>query len=387
MPLLLTIRLILRVKNNISESGIALAIPARYPHRGEPSCPTPLHESGGDYPAAYLTIEWVRGNSYLKEIADTISSETYRCVAPLYWIEDEKMASLNARVDFINRTTSNIINAIPMRDTPITFISLGSGGLLTEFFLHNRLKNSGYNNLSWRFIDVAYQNNGAAQALSYFGNIVSDVAAFTTEQLYLNKLLGYCRLAENDKTRGATVVLTIDPPRLFQAPAAVNNHPASILFKGMPVAAAKKANAIYLLAAPSSQREELDHARKLLAEGRWFIDTDCGLKCSINKLGACETSYTPSASGRVINSQVAPYLESVSKISALTQQKIDLINVDKILDKYLEDIANRGQYGIKFYVSDYDLALANLRDYFIDSNNQGLFASFVQNEGRFEKKE
>ncbi|MCU1801578.1 MULTISPECIES: hypothetical protein [Pectobacterium] len=75
-------------------------------------------------------------------------------------IEDERGVSLNGRIDFINQVVSNVVNEMPSRDTPITFISLESGGLLTEFFIHDQLKKSGYDSLNWRVIDTGYQNDG-----------------------------------------------------------------------------------------------------------------------------------------------------------------------------------------------------------------------------------
>lgn len=79
-------------------------------------------------------------------------------------------------------------------------ISLGSGGLLTEYFINKSLKNSGYKDLNWRIIDPDYQNNGYEQCRKEFKDRVNGkVMAFTTEQTYLNKSLGHSGLADNDK--------------------------------------------------------------------------------------------------------------------------------------------------------------------------------------------
>ncbi|GKW40371.1 hypothetical protein PEC301879_02300 [Pectobacterium carotovorum subsp. carotovorum] len=83
-----------------------------------------------------------------------------RHMGDLSRIEDERSVSLNGRIDFINQVVSNVVNEMPSRDTPITFISLESGGLLTEFFIHDKLKKSGYDSLNWRVIDTGYQNDG-----------------------------------------------------------------------------------------------------------------------------------------------------------------------------------------------------------------------------------
>lgn len=80
-------------------------------------------------------------------------------------------------------------------------------------------------------------------------------------------------------------------------------------------------------------------------------------------------------------------MDSLRKISDLAQKKIELSNVDKVFDKYIEKLNNSGQSGIKFFVSDYDTSIIKLHDYFIDSNNKILFASFDKNEISIERKE
>lgn len=114
---------------------------------------------------------------------------------------------------------------MPLRDKPITLISLGSGGLLTESFINEKIKNSGYKDISWRIIEPDYQNNGYKLCREEVKKRVNDnIVAFTTEQKYLNKSLGHSVLAENDKNRGTVVVLAIDPPAILSAESAKVSH-------------------------------------------------------------------------------------------------------------------------------------------------------------------
>jgi len=46
-----------------------------------------------------------------------------------------------------------------------------------------------------------------------------------------------------------------------------------------------------------------------------------------------------------------------------------------------------GAYGVKIFVSDYENSLSELNNFFIDSHNQTLFASFDKNEISFKRKE
>lgn len=343
------------------------------------------HISHHDAQASPLTTDRVIKESYLKQ--DMLYN--FRFMGNLSWIENEHIASLNGRIDFINKVTSTIVETIPLKDTPITFISLGSGGLLTEYFINESLKNSGYKDLNWRIIDPDYQNNGYKQCRKEFKERVNDnVMAFTTEQTYLNKSLGHSGLAENDKNRGATVVLSINPPTaLAGSSATVSYDPDCMLLGGMPVEDVRKANAIYLLVTQTDHKEMLNQVPHALSEGGKFFALDCALKCSINKQGNYEVSFSPSEKGRFIHNGTKPYLDSLRKISDLAQKKNELSDVDKVFDKYIEKLNNSGQSGIKFFVSDYDTSIIKLHDYFIDSNNKTLFASFDKNEISIERKE
>lgn len=349
------------------------------------STDTSVHISHHDYQASPLTIDRVIKESYLNQDSQCNS----RCMGHLSWVENEHVASLNGRIDFINKVTSYIIETIPVRDTLITLISLCSGGLLTEFLINEQLKNSGYKDLNWIVIDPDYQNNGYEQCRKEFKERVDNkVMAFTTEQAYLKKSLGHSGLAENDKNRGAIVVLSIDPPTVLSGSSAeVSYDPDCMLLRGRPVEDVRKANGIYLLVTQTAYKEMLNQVPHALSEGGQLVALDCVLKCSINKKGDCEVSFSPSETGRFINNGTKPYLDSLSKISDLTQKKIELSNVDEAFDKYIEKLNNNGKYGMKFLVSDYDTSLVKLHDYFIDSNNKTLFASFDKNEISFERKE
>ncbi|HHX8750048.1 TPA: hypothetical protein ACVPFL_002215 [Morganella morganii] len=342
---------------------------------------TSAHISHHNYQAAPLTPERVTRNSCLTQ-KDQCSS---RSMGHLSWVEYEHVASLHDRIDFINKVTSYIADTIPLQDTPITLISLGSGGLLTESFIDEQLKNSGYKDLNWRVIDPNYQNNGYAQCRKEFKQRVNNnIRAFTTEQAYLNKSLGHYGLAENDKNHGATVILSIFPPTAL---AEISYDPDCMVLKGRSVEDVSKANGIYLFVVPPDYKEMLDKVPHVLSEEDQLIVLDCALKCSINKQGNYEINVSPSENGRFINNGTKPYLDSLSKMSNLTQKKIELSHVDKAFDKYIEELNNSDRIGMKFFVSDYDISIVKLHDYFIDSNNKTLFASFDKNETSFKMNE
>ena len=342
---------------------------------------TSAHISHHNYQAAPLTTERVIQNSCLKQGEQCNS----RFMGHLSWVEHEHVASLNGRIDFINKVTSYIADIIPLRDTPITLISLGSGGLLTESFIDEQLKNSGYKDLNWRVIDPDYQNSGYEQCRKEFKQRVNNnVRAFTTEQAYLNKSLGHYGLAENDKNNGATVILSIDPPTTL---AEVSYDSDCMVLRGTSVEDASKANGIYLFVVSANYKEMLNQVPHALSEGSPPIAVNCALKCLINKQGNYEINVSPSETGRFINNGTKPYLDYLSKISNLAKNKIELSHVGKAFDKYIEKLNNRDRIGMKFFVSDYDISIVKLHDYFIDSNNKTLFASFDKNETSFKMNE
>lgn len=341
----------------------------------------PVHVSHDDYQVNQLTVDRVIQESHMKH--DGLRS--FRYIGSRSWFENENIASLNGRVDFINKITSCMIESIPLRDKPITFISLGSAGLLTESFINEQLKTAGYKDISWRIIDVDYKSNGYEQCRKEFREQVNaNVRAFTSEQAYLNKSLDHGMLAENDKNRGAIVILSINPPTDLEN----KNYPADyMILKGRPTEDVKKANAVYFIFTPNSHKEMFYQVPKELSKGKNLIGLDCALKCTINKHGKPELSYSPSEKGKIIYDGVKRLLDHRYENADQPQRKIELSDVDEVFDKYIKIINITGNTGIKFFVSDYETSQLNLHDYFTNGNNETLFSSFERNETSFGRKE
>ncbi|QWA13665.1 hypothetical protein GTU79_14495 [Sodalis ligni] len=200
-----------------------------------------------------LTIKEILKMTSLRR-GDTLN---HRYMKHFSWVENEH-SSLNGRIEYINKTIAYIMKSIPLRESPVTLVSLGSGGLLTEWFIHQQLHKAGYRQLDWRVIDLDYQNGGYELCRKDFkveaGN--DNVKAFTTEQTYLSKSIGHGLLADIDKNQGPVVVLNISPPRaIADSSSAAVYDPDCMLIRGRPVEKAEKANGIYLLmASPEFKR-------------------------------------------------------------------------------------------------------------------------------------
>ncbi|MCW2484852.1 hypothetical protein J5069_02965 [Candidatus Symbiopectobacterium sp. NZEC127] len=342
---------------------------------------TSVHVSHDDYQVSLLTADRVIQESQIKH--DGLCSFRYK--GRRSWFENENVASLNGRVNFINKVTSRIIESMPLRDKPITFISLGSAGLLTESFINEQLKNAGYKDISWRIIEVDYQSNGYEQCRKEFREHVNaNVRAFTTEQAYLNKSHNHGMLAENDKNRGGVVILSIDPPTDLEKKSYDSD---CMILKGRPVEDVKKANAIYFIFAPIVHKEMFCQVPQELSKGDKLVGLDCALKCSINKHGKPEFSYSQSEKGKYIYNGVKRLLDLHYENPDLAQRKIELSDVAEAFDKFIEIINIAGMTGIRFFVSDYDTSKLNLHNYFTNCNNETLFASFENNDISFERKE
>jgi hypothetical protein len=301
------------------------------------------------------------------------------------WVENE-CSSLKGRIDYINKTTSRIIESIPLRESPVTLVSLGSGGLLTEYFIHQQLKKAGYRQLYWRVIDLDYQNSGYEQCRKDFkieaGN--ENVKAFTTEQAYFRKSIDHNFLSDNDKNQGAVVVLNVSPPRAITDSSSTAGYDSDcMLIRGRPIEEAEKANGIYLLMASPASKEDLLNVKKALSEGDSIVYLDCALNCSVNSSGKVVVIHSPSPTGRALNEGIKPYVDKLEGVANSVGRKIDLLNLNKSLEGFVDEMNSRGAFALKFLVSDYDTSLDKLREYFLDGNNPVIFATFDNNECSF----
>jgi len=311
-----------------------------------------------------------------------------RIMGKLSWIENEQVASLNSRVDFINKTVSTILATMPAHERSITLVSLGSGGLLTEYFIHQQLKKAGYQDINWRIIDADYQNGGFEDNRKEFREKVTDkVKAFTAEQAYLNKSSDEFgeKLAAGDKHRGAVVVLSINPPTILSSEIPIDS--SYITLRGSAIKDASKANAIYLIAACSSAKETVQKEMNKMYSEMQVITSECVLKYSVNSQGYYKVNASSSHSGNFIKNGAEVHLKELNNNSNLGDNNITLSDIDQALDKYILTLPAIGAYGMKIFVSDYDQSIIELNNFFTDSHNETLFASFDKNHTSFERKE
>ncbi|WP_440864168.1 hypothetical protein [Symbiopectobacterium purcellii] len=312
----------------------------------------------------------------------------YRFQDQLFWCEHDDVSSLNSRVSYLNAVVNHIRQTMPNRDQPLTLISLGAGGLLMESFIHKQLQGHGYQDINWRVIDIEYGPDGVHRCLSYrdslddfAGLTAGKLAVYSSEQHYFTTGTGG-NGATNDRDRWATVLLIIDPPTSSsQALGRACIDPQSMSVKGRPVEDIAAANCLYLIACDPEYKELVDHAMAMLARGDRIATLCSILKCHVNKFGRCEVLSTQAPRSLMMKEACIPLLEQAKTIQASTSApEMTISDIKRAVERYVTAMADENNlYYSVCCVSDYDVSLARLRDYIIDSPHSSSLATLEIN--------
>lgn len=314
----------------------------------------------------------------------------FRVMNGLSWFEHDEIASLTARVGFINTLLTWIGARRPSPDEPITLVSLGAGGLLTEYLIHRQLTEAGFTSVHWRAIDTAYPHmyaeNRSAFRQTFAGSPASSGAArhdfriFTTDQAYLAKMTGDRQLAGDDRMDGLTIVLSVDPPTALPEGRGI---PATgdecLQIRSVPVPDVTKANCVLLLRARTAYRDELEAVPKALADGGNVVVLNNAIQCSIGEAGEVRINCSRSAVSLDLARELGHRL-------AALQRPLGLASVDDVFRQYVDELARspgRDMFGLHFAASDYDFGMANLRAFFRRGDKPVMIASLESNRPSF----
>lgn len=335
---------------------------------------------GDSEPSIQLTVSDVIKSTYIKSShVDSAGEMSFRYQKNACWYENDDIASLSQRVDFINKTVDHVKCKFPKKDAVITLVSFGSGGLLTEIYINKLLYNSGYKNIKWRVIDFGYQTHLFDDAINDFKGLFKggdSVQSFGCDREYLGS-----DIAKKDKMQGATVVLSVCPPTELRKAVDVSD---CLRIRAKIVSCDELANSIYFLVADTQHRKKLEDAMDNLFLGDTVFFSDSVMRVSINSRGDCNVISSPSFMGMKMKYEVKPYINKLKETAKAVNQVVSLRNVDKILEKYSVGLAERDCLGVKFYASDYDSGLSDVIDFFEDDNDKITFASFERNETTFD---
>lgn len=308
-----------------------------------------------------LTASHVEARTVLRNVGSVCE----RYLGTLSWVEDAQLASLPARVEFINRLCDHVTTTAIERDQPLTLVSLGAGCLLTEALIHDELRHAGYTDIRWRIIDAGYMNDGfRAARLGFIERVKEKVAAFTTEQAYFNKEVEGERLAMSDRAAGTSIVLCIDPPAspgMLDRIAPDADGESVIGVRGQVIEDVTKANAValYIGLTPQETRAALSAGA---GKGCW---TNCLLRLYIDG-GSIAVDTATGPMGDKLRLMVEPHIQrAVASVPA--GQAVGLAHADRAAAAAARVFETIGQPAARAYVSDYDVACTHLRTHFAGS--------------------
>ncbi|MCW2480669.1 hypothetical protein [Candidatus Symbiopectobacterium sp. NZEC135] len=317
----------------------------------------------------------------------------YRFQDRFFWCEHEDVSSLRSRVSYINTLINHIRQTMPNREQPLTLISLGAGGLLMESFIHRQLQGYGYQDIHWRVIDIEYGPDGTPCCLSHrdsldaFATLTAEkLAIYASDQRYFNTFTGG-NGGVNDRGRGATVLLGIDPPTSSsQASGMACFDPKRMSVKGRPVEDIADANCLYLIACDPEDKAQVHHAMAALTRGDRVVTLSGIIKCHVNKFGRCEVLSTQSPRSQMMKAACVPLLEQAKATQASTSAfEMTLSDIKRTVERYVAAMADENDlYYAVSCVSDYDVSLTRLRDYIIDNSHTSLFATMEMNATHIE---
>ncbi len=309
----------------------------------------------------------------------------FRRWGKLCWLENSWQSSLDSRLGFIGALADKIKDMNIAKNQPITIISFGCGGLLAEFYLHEYLTGVGFRHLHWRLIDISYHDDASDGLLEEFRRKtgVRDVCAFTSEQAYLNTVSNGQGMANSDRHRGTTVVLSINSPQDSTSRTPVSFSSDCKCFRATGVTDSSSANSLIFMVSPREFMKEADEALVQVFSNNKFMILDNALRYSLNENNELMTDYCDSEFGRYLNYQLKPYKDHLVELTAKLNKTITLANLDKIGNDLAKKLQQEGHmYLVKYYASDYDVSLDNLRRY-CAAGSSALFAALDWNKACF----
>ncbi len=158
----------------------------------------------------YLTV----GQLFKETYTVQFNGQKKRELGLMSWPENTNGTLAEMRVLFINQLVAKLEDMPLSKQQPVILVSLGSSGLLTEYFIHKGLTDAGFTNLHWRFLDVLY--HPGQQELEVVKDFAfrakARVETFTSNKDYLNPMALSKPSLLQDCQAGGVVLLSLDSP-------------------------------------------------------------------------------------------------------------------------------------------------------------------------------
>lgn len=327
-------------------------------------------------PMALLTVQKVVKRTQYQDW----HSHSLRRLNQFHWLEDERSASLNARISYINGLVRKVQDLQFPTQQPLTLISLGSGGLLMERYIDDQLKAAGYHQLRWRCIDLSYarsqdnlENQHYQERLAAFqASTLSALEDYPTEQAYLHSGPEHSIRSVLDRAAGPVILLSIHPP-----------GPLCALNELMP-ADWQTANTLYLMC---SQPDKLADAPSTRSGSGFASRPEDGctmLFCRLTGPDDFRLSSSAGEAGDTLLKYSQPFFDAFRAQVACGQTRINMQTLSEIMARLKQQLEADGRQGVKSVLaSDYHAGLANLCHFFRDSPLPVLKASLQHNVTHF----
>ncbi len=323
--------------------------------------------------------------------------EKKRCLYNMSWIENADVARLETKICFINQLIAKIAAMPLVKQHPLTLISLGSAGLLTEYFLHQGLTAAGFSNLHWRFIDIIYAEEEELEAIEAFQHWTGTrVETFSSERDYFDRMDGNRHIAWEDRSAGGMILLCVNPPTPPSSRFQVIQERESqgcFLVRGKYTVNDQEANSVYFFAINSTENHVADKIFHDIKKKETLFYLDCVVKCTI-KNGEFNIVSSQDDRGKCLYLSVNSVLEMVMKImSGTNKQKPGADNLYRLIhifdakDIIHENLMKYTRMPLEvrcFMFMDYDVSLTSLHTFIREGGSPCLLASFDKNQFRFE---
>jgi len=314
---------------------------------------------------------------------------TYSNLEDLETTEHSTLASRSSKVQMVNMAADTINAFSPGR--PVTFISVGSGHLLSEELIHRQLSEEKKKDIRWRCIDPIYLPHGISHGIFTKGKNAriqfgknKDAKAFSSSQAYLSKQEHGESIADGDK-KSDVVVFVNDPPSILpkdyeRMSALLREEGFLIRGKTIEENEIKKANAILLTVAPNEQKytQQLKGLSEDLSRGGITFSANM-IKC----LPQSDGTYEYIAGGNVSKTLQEKVKQQVSYTSErLPKDKAPIEKLNTGIEICIEGIgkANKDIIAVKTIFSDFDRSVEQVVQHFSNANGSVVLAKLENNE-------
>ncbi|TKI05118.1 hypothetical protein [Martelella alba] len=361
--------------NTISLSGVTPIFPVS---------PKVLREFGPDLPVP-LTVDYLLGTTYTVQFRDLKA----RYANNMFWYEDSNHLTLESKVGFINRVLERIKEMLLFRELPITLISHGAPGFLTEYYIHRYLIQFGFTDVRWRFIDTVRQPLPVREDFRAFREkALAPTALLLADADYFGMSPPGNIQAGEDRLAGATIILSFHGalPGLVKQPDLEQTQASGgLLLRGRYSRHDHETNSICVFFGDMEELASyIDYIRNpRLTENAVCFRTAAKFTVWSNRF---QIACSENENGHLLYNRLRDVMEKRHAQPENISAAVPGTDLSPMIDDIVEAIksltlsSRTPLYFRYFRFMDYDIYLTRLRAFFRDGTSPCLFASLI-NDG------